>query len=568
MTIKPLLNERKSVLKRDLIAGLTLFVMLIPQGMAYAMLAGLPPVMGLYASTIPLFVYALLGSSKHLSVGPTAITSLLVFSGVSVYADPGSSSYISLVVTLAMMAGIIQVSFGLLKLGFIVKFIPQSVMNGYTSAAAIVIAISQLKHLLGIDLGNYLQVHLLIIEIFQKTNDIHFLTFILGVFCILLLLVMKKWTPRIPSALVVVIITIASVMFFRLEAQEITIVGSVPRGFPAFAFPSLSIDTIQMLVPMAFTIALLGFMESLAIGKEVARKEKYEIHPNKEFRALGLSNIIGSLFGAFPVNGSFSRTAVNYQTGGATQLAAVITGCFVMLTLVFFTSVFYYLPNAALAAIIIVAVYKLIDIKEMKYLFKVNAFEGWIWVATFLITLFVGIQWGIIMGAVFTLVLIIKKSAKPSIVQLGFVEKEKTFRDISRYSEAITADEVVLLRIDSSLHFANISFLEEKVKRILTNKSTQWLIIEMSGVNDIDTVSIQRLEELIDFNRTMGVTILFANMKGSVRDTVNKVGWKSKYKEQQNHLTIDQLLKEKGLHSYFTSEYVTKPNKWVNDFSI
>ncbi|WP_209123608.1 SulP family inorganic anion transporter [Alkalihalobacillus sp. BA299] len=564
-------NHTTSTLKRDLISGLTLFVMLIPQGMAYAMLAGLPPVMGLYASTIPVFVYAMLGSSRHLSVGPVAITSLLVFSGVSVYAEPNSSSYISTVIVLAFMVGAIQVLFGLLRLGFIVKFIPHSVMNGYTSAAAIVIGVSQLKHLLGIELGNYLQVHLLLLEVFQKFNDINSLTILIGGGCIVLLLAMKKWTPKLPAALVAVVLSIVTVVFFRLETQNLRVVGDIPNGFPGFAFPHISFELIKMLAPLALTIAMLGIMESLSIAKTVAKKEKYEIKPNKEFTALGFSNIVGSCFSSFPVNGSFSRTAVNHQAGGATQLTAIITGLLVMITVTFFTSFFYYLPNATLAAIIMVAVYKLIDIKEMKHLFKVKPFEGWIWVATFLTTLFVGIQWGIIFGALFTLVLIIKKSAEPNIAQLGYVVKEKSFRDISRYPEAITANEVVLLRIDSSLHFANISFLEEKIKQLLNNNTIQWLIIEMSGVNDIDTISTQRLGELIDSYQRKGVTVLFAHMKGSVRDTVNRVGWQEKYQGQQYHLTIDQLLREKGLRSYFdpSYQYVSAgKDVWNNDYII
>ncbi|WP_088102054.1 SulP family inorganic anion transporter [Halalkalibacter urbisdiaboli] len=565
-----LMNHTKATLKRDMIAGITLFVMLIPQGMAYAMLAGLPPVMGLYASTIPLFVYAFLGSSKHLSVGPVAITSLLVFSGVSVYAEPGSASYISTVIVLAMMVGSIQVLFGILRLGFIVKFIPHSVMNGYTSAAAIVIGISQLKHLLGIELGNYLQVHLLLLEVFQKVYDIHLLTLLIGVGCIALLLAMKRWNPKLPAALVVVILSIATVLLFRLDTQQLRVVGDIPNGFPGFSLPYVTFEMLKMLAPLALTIALLGYMESLSIAKAVAKKEKYDIKPNKEFTALGFSNIIGSFFSSYPVNGSFSRTAVNHQAGGATQLTAMITGLLVTITVAIFTSFFYYLPNATLAAIIMVAVYKLVDFKEMKHLFIVKQFEGWIWLATFFTTLFVGIQWGIILGALFTLVLIIKKSAKPNIAQLGYVANEKSFRDISRYPEAITANEVVLLRIDSSLHFANISFLEEEVKHLLNRKTTQWLILDMSGVNDIDTISIQRLEEIIHSFQQRGVTVLFAHMKGSVRDTVNKLGWQEKYKEQQNHLSIDQLLKEKGIRSYFdpSYQYVSATKEWNNNFII
>ncbi|WP_227937429.1 SulP family inorganic anion transporter [Alkalihalobacillus deserti] len=552
---KPIIipNYNRQLFKNDFVAGVTLFVMLIPQGMAYAMLAGLPPVMGLYASTIPLIIYAFFGSSRHLSVGPVAITSLLVFSGVSFYAEVGSTDFISMAIVLAVLVGAIQLVLGIMKAGFIVKFIPHSVLNGYTSAAAIVIGLSQLKHILGINIGSYLQVHLIFLDVINKITELHFITVIIALSSIMGLLVLRKINSRFPSALLLVILSIATVFLFRLDQYGLQIVGDVPKGMPTFSFPAITFEKIQMLFPMALTISLIAFMESLAIGKAIARKEKYKIEPNKELKALGLANIVGACFNSFPINGSFSRTAVNYQAGGVTQITSIITGICVMITLLFFTSFFYYLPNAVLAAIIIIAVYKLIDIKELKHLFKVKPFEGWVWVTTFFVTLFVGIQWGIIIGAIFTLLLIIKKSTQPNIVEVGYLNKKNVFRDITRFPEANTAEEVLIIRIDSSLHFANIAYLDEKIKSLFKERmNTKWLIIDMSGVNDIDSASLDMLEEMIDYyQKEKGVTFLFANMKGSVRDLVKKVGWDHKYQEQMNHLTVDQLLKEKGLTQYF-----------------
>jgi SulP family sulfate permease len=565
-------DYNQNQLRADIIAGLTMFIMLVPQSMAYAMVVGVPPVVGLYASTIPLIIYALFASSRHLSVGPTAITSLLVFSGVSAYADPGTADYISIVLTLAIMVGAIQVLLGFVRAGFIVKFIPQSVMNGYTSAAAIVIGVSQLKHVLGIEIGNYLQVHLLLIEVIGKITDIHLVTLIVGLLSIFVLLLLKQLNDRLPGALILVVASIGIVVLFQLHEGGVQVVGEIPEGFPAFTLPSLSPATMQMLFPMALTIALLGFMESLAIGKAVASKEHYKIKPDQELRALGIANMMGACFHSFPVNGSFSRTAVNHQSGGITQMTSIVTAVCVMITLLFFTSAFYYLPNAVLAAIIIVAVYKLIDFKEMKRLFNVKPLEGWIWVTTFGVTLFVGIQWGIIIGAVFTLLLLIKQSAKPNIIQLGYVEEESTFRDIKRYPEAVTSEKVLLIRIDSTLHFANISFLEEKLHKLIqAHNETNWIIIDMSGVNDIDTVSIEKLEEIIDhYQDERNINVLFANMRGAIRETVDKVGWDRKYKEQQNHLTLEQLLNEKGIRTYFdqSNQTLTENKEWIHDYSI
>ncbi|WP_226667829.1 SulP family inorganic anion transporter [Metabacillus litoralis] len=558
-------NYNIHLFKRDLIAGITLFIMLVPQGMAYAMVAGLPAVMGLYAATVPLFIYAIFASSKHLSIGPTAITSLLVFSGVSTLEAPSLGSYISLVLLLAFMVGIIQLLLGIFRLGFIVKFIPHSVMNGYTSAAAIVIGLSQIKHLLGINIGNHLQIHQILMDIVNVVNETNIITVVIGIVSITLLMLLKRIAPRLPGALLLVILSIVVVSFLNLDKSGVKIVGSVPKGFPLFSLPSISLELIQLLIPMAITIALLGFMESLAIGKVVAKKEKYRINPNRELVALGLSNMVGSLFQSFPVNGSFSRTAVNHQSGGATQITSVITGIFVIITLMFFTSFFYYLPNAVLAAIILVAVYKLVDINELKHLFQVKRLEGWIWIITFLVTLFIGIQWGIIIGAVFTLVLLVNKSSRPSIVEMGYVKNEKTFRNVERYTQAITSDEVLILRIDSSIHFANISYIEEKIKSFLKNYGkVKWLIIDMSGVNDVDTLSIDTLEELIDQSDQKGITVLFASMKGSIRDTVNKARWNEKYTEQMNHLTLEQLLKAKGLNI----EKSEKADPHIMDFQI
>ncbi|MBU8906307.1 SulP family inorganic anion transporter [Desertibacillus haloalkaliphilus] len=552
------LNVNQRNIKNDVIAGFTLFIMLVPQGMAYAMLAGLPPVMGLYASTIPLFIYAFFASSKHLSIGPVATTSLLVFTGVSVYSEPDSMHYISLVLVLTIMVGIIQLLFGLLKVGFIVKFIPHSVLNGYTSAAAIVIGLSQVQHLLGIDMSNHLQVHLLLFELIQHVNELNLYTVFIAAGSIVMLLGLKRMKGRMPAALIVVIVSIALVSFFQLDHKGVQIVGGVPNGFPSFALPNLNIDSIQMLLPMAFTIAIVSFMESLAIAKTMGRKGKYKIYANQELKALGIANIFGACFHSYPVSGSFSRTAVNKEAGGHSQFTSIVTGLFIMITILFFTSLFYYLPNAVLAAIIVVAVYKLVDINELKHLYKVNPFEGWTWITTFTITLFVGIQWGILLGAIFTLLLILMRSTKLNIIEVGYIKEKKAFRDLSRYPNAMTLEDVLLVRIDSSLHFANSSILDEKIKGLIRHKpKTKWVVIDMAGVNDIDTISVETLGEIIEYYQEEDdIRFLFANMKGAIRDKVNKAVWKRHYPEPIN-LSLEKVLKEKGFNYKESRKYTS-----------
>ncbi len=557
-------NLKQVNVRNDIIAGLTIFIMLIPQGMAYAMLAGLPPVMGLYASTIPLFLYAWFSSSKHLSIGPVATTSLLVFTGVSMYAEPNSANYISLVLVLTLMVGATQLLFGILKVGFIVKFIPHSVLNGYTSAAAIVIAMSQFKHLLGVEGSNHLQIHLQFAELFKHVPELNLYTVLIAIGSIALLLGFKR-IKGFPGAFIVVIAAIALVSFFHLEDKGVDIVGNVPNGFPAFALPHLTLNTIQMLWPMALTIAIISFMESLAIAKSVARKAKYKIYPNQELKALGLANLIGACFHSYPISGSFSRTAVNKESGGQSQLTSVITGILVLVTILFFTSFFFYLPYAVLAAIIVVSVYRLVDISELKHLFIVNPFEGWTWITTFTITLVVGIQWGILLGSVFTLLLILMRSTRLNIVELGYVETKKAFRNVNRYPEGNTLENVLLIRIDSSLHFANSSVLDEKIKAFLRPKQrAKWVLIDMSGVNDIDTISVETLGEIIEYyQEEEKITFLFVNMKGNVRDKVNKAEWIKNYQESIN-LNLEKMLKEKGFNYKDTPKYI--PN--VLDYQI
>jgi sulfate permease, SulP family len=543
------IQYNRDILSKDLIAGITLFVMLVPQGMAYAMLAGLPPVMGLYASTLPLVIYALFASSRHLSVGPTAITSLLVFSGISTVGQPGTSEYVTFVILLALMVGLFQFLFGVLKLGFIVRFISPAVLGGYTSAAAIIIALSQLKHLIGIDLGNYFQVHLLVHNVINRVGSLHVITLVIGISSIALLIILKKVSPRAPAALLLILVSIISVYSLGLNKEGVKIVGMVPSGFPSLVFPSFTFITVKQIILPALTIALLGFMESLAIGKSIADKEKYKINPNRELKALGLANIFGSFFQILPINGSFSRSAVNHQSGGATQMVSIFTGILILITLLFFTSYFYYLPNAVLAAIIIVAVYKLIDLKQFKKLIKIKPVDGWSWLVTFLATLLVGIQWGILIGATFSFYQLLSRMFKSSIIEIGYLEMEKTFRDLRRFPQAKTLDDVIFLRIDSSLHFANIFYLEEKIRHLLFQRAkVNLVILDFSGVNDMDTTACKSLEEFKDqLKQQSNIELYFVGMKGSVRDTAYRAGWGTKYKKDIGYVTIEKLLEDKKI---------------------
>ncbi|ADC50745.1 sulfate transporter family protein [Alkalihalophilus pseudofirmus OF4] len=538
-----MLTYQKHDLRGDLSAGLIVAIMLIPQGMAYAMLAGLPPVIGLYASTIPLLVYALFGSSRQLAVGPVAMVSLLVLTGVQGLAEPGSSEYISLVLLLALMVGVIQLSLGLLRLGFITDFISHAVISGFTSAAAIVIGFSQLKHLLGIQLPSSENVFELLFEAGRQLSSINSYTLFIGLTSILILVLMKKYVPKLPAPLVVVVYSTVVVYLFDLHEKGVSIIGEVPDGLPSLSLPSWSFEAVSVLMPVAITIAIIGFVESFAMAKVIATKEKYKVDANRELVGLGLANVSASTFSGYPVTGGFSRSAVNYGAGAKTGLAAIITAILIVLTLLFFTSWFYYMPNAVLAAIIMVAVYGLIDVGEAKHLFKVKKIDGFTLLITFAATLTLGIEMGIFIGIVFSLIVFIWRSANPHMAELGYVEEMDAYRNTARFNNAKTVDHLSILRIDSPLYFANIQRVESRIQQsFLKSEEIDTLILDFQGVNDIDAVAIDHLEELMNTYQELNKNIYLCDVKGPVRDTLKQAGWYETFKGKIEFKDLEHVI--------------------------
>jgi SulP family sulfate permease len=537
-------HYKRSDLRGDLSAGLVVAIMLVPQGMAYALLAGLPPVIGLYASTIPLLVYTLFGSSRQLAVGPVAMISLLVFAGISDFAEPGSEQYLGFVFLLALIVGVTQIAMGLFRIGALINFLSHAVISGFTSAAAIIIILSQLSSLLGIkSSGGHSALHLFI-DLVRKMGDANPITFIIGFASITLLVIVKKKRPRFPAPILVVAASIGATSLFSLDRLGVSIVGHVPGGFPAFSMPSMDIESLEVLFPTALTVLFVGFMESFSIAKWVAARERYKIDSNKELIGLGLANIAASFSSSYPVTGGLSRTAVNYEAGARTGLASIISVLIILVTLMFFTSFFYYLPNAALAGIVIVAVTGLIDLKEARHLFRVKPIDGWMMILTFLATLLLGSQNGMVIGVVFSLLVFIWRSAHPHAAELGYLEKEGIFRNIRRFPEARTYPGVLILRVDASLYFANMSFLEDLLRKTIEEKKgLRWVIMDLSGVNDMDGVAIDALEEIMEMYRPRGIEFLFAAMKGPVRDLVAKAGWE-KYGKQIKFNTLQAAIEE------------------------
>lgn len=537
-------------LSGDLGAGVTVAVMLVPQGIAYAQLAGLPPVHGLYAATLPLIAYALFGSSPHLSVGPVAIISLFTFSGVSALATPGSGEFLALAALLAVMVGVFQLLLGLVRVGFVINFVSHAVISGFTSAAAIVIGLSQLRHLLGVPLDTQQPVYLLLANAARQLGDVHLPTVMIGVMSIALLLGLKRWRPRIPAALIVVALGGLAVYLFGLDTLGVRSLGEVPRGVPALSLPVLRWESVWALFPTALTISFVGFMESVAMAKTLAAKDKQprEINANQELIGLGLANLAAGMFSGYPVTGGFSRSAVNHQAGARTGLASIISALLVMLTLLLLTPLFSTLPQAALAAIVMVAVARLVDMREAKRLFYIKRADGWCVLVTFVATLLIGIEEGILIGVAFSLLAFIYQSAYPHTTELGYLSDEGVFRNTGRYPEAETFPGVLIVRSDAPLYFANMGFLTTWLEHALSSREpTHTVILDFAGVNDMDAVAIERLERFIHTLAARGTEVYIAGMKGPVRDLIHKAGWHKMFGPRIFQLSVAHALKSLGV---------------------
>ncbi len=522
----PLLRQMegygKGDLQGDLAAGLTVGVMLIPQGMAYALIAGLPPIYGLYASLVPLIVFAFFSTSRQLSVAPVAMVSLLTAAGVAPLAGGDVERYVALALGLALLVGVIQFGLGVARFGFLTNFLSHPVLAGFTSAAALIIGLSQLKHLLGVDLGRSHHVHEIVWSAAQQLGSIHIPTFLIGMLSIVVLVGIHRSNRALPGALVVVLLSTLTVWGLALNGTGVGIVGDIPRGLPTPAVPDMDLADFRALIPAALVISLVGFMESIAVAKVYATRNRYEIDANQELRGLGLANVAGAFFQAFPTTGGFSRTAVNSQAGARTQLAAVFSAGIIALTLLVLTPLFYYLPQAALAAIVMVAVSGLFDMKEFRFLWKVDRRDFSLMMLTFAATLTVGIEQGILVGVVASLVIVIHQSSRPHSAIEGRLPGTTTYRNVARNSEAIIQDDVVVFRMDASLYFANVTYFKDALNDIIDRREPSAVVLDAFPINRIDSSAAHALRDLVDDLRRRNVELFVAGLKGPVRDVLEK----------------------------------------------
>lgn len=513
--------------KGDLAGGLTVAIMLIPQGMAYALLAGIPPIYGLYAGIVPLMLYAFFGTSRQLSVGPVALVSLLVLAGVSHFAEPWSDQFVTLAIATALMAGIIQVLLGAFRLGFLINFLSHPVISGFTSAAAFIIGFSQLRNLLGIDIPRSNKIHIIISDVLTHIREVNFVTLAVGIGGIIIMLMVRRIRKNMPVAIFGVIAGTLAVWGFGLDAYGVETVGEVPKGLPAFSFPAITPRQFLDLIPLASTICLISFIESLAISKTIeARHKSYRVRPNQELIALGLAKIGGAFFQAFPTTGSFTRSAINDEAGARTGISSIISVSIVALILMFFTPVFYYLPKAILAAIIVVTVINLVDVDGAVNLWKTDRRDFASLIATFIITLTIGIQAGVFTGILLSIGFIIFQNSRPHIAILGRMPNTEKYRNITRFPQVIQWEDIVIMRFDAQLYFANTEYFRETIENITASKNgkLKLIVLDASSIHDVDSGGIQILREVIHFLNERDIKLYFSGVIGPVRDRFKKTG--------------------------------------------
>jgi len=500
--------------------------MLIPQAMAYAILAGLPPVYGLYASIVPLIAYALLGTSRHLAVGPVALVSLLVFSGMSGLAEPGSDRYIQLAIITALGAGLIQLAMGLMRMGFLINFLSRPVLSGFTSAAALIIAVSQIPNLTGLEIPSTAPVHEFLLLFFRQISETHLPTLLIGTLSIASIIGLRFWWPRFPGPLIVVAAGILITALFRLNHYGLTIVGDIPGGLPAFAIPAVSPADIRQLIPLMLVITIVSFVESVAVAQAIARRHSYRIDSNQELIALGVSKLAGSLFQSYPTTGGFSRSAVNDLTGGHTGMASIITALIIVLTLFILTPLFYYLPVAVLAAIILVAIVSLFDLREMINLWRTDRKDLSMLMVTFISTLILGIQEGIAVGVTLSVVTVIYSSSKPHAAELGRLGETTTFRNVERYPEAVTDKNILIFRFDSPLYFASAGQFSLQLTELIKAKGDdlELVILDASSIIEVDSTGVHTLRELILSLQVRHISLFISGAIGPVRDKLKTAG--------------------------------------------
>ncbi len=527
-------SYKRAQFSGDLLAGIIVAIVLIPQSMAYAMVAGLPPQVGLYASVLPLMLYSLFGSSRTMAVGPVGLMSLMTGSLLVEMGITDPDQLLSISALLALLSGLTLITMRLLKLGSVINFLSHPVISGFTSAAAILIMFSQLKHLLGIKMPSGLGLAEKIGFTLSNIDQINTVTLLVALFSILLLIIIRgPLTSRLPPSiggilgksapLAVVIISILFAAIFQLsENYQLAIVGAIPAGLPNLAIPEIDLPLWEKILHGAILIAVVGFLESISVAKALASRRREKIDANQELLALGTANLGSAFSGGYPVAGGLGRSMINFSSGANTPLAGIITALLLGFALICLTPYLYYLPRAVLSAIIIVAVSGLIDFKTFKKAWQYDRSDAVSLLTTFFAVLIIGVELGILFGAIISVSLYLHRSSQPHIAIVGRIAGSEHFRNIDRH-DVETHPHILALRIDENLYFANTNYLEDKImEMIVDNSEIKELILICSAINFIDTSALDSLEVIIERLKNAGVTVHFAEVKGPVMDKLKK----------------------------------------------
>ncbi|AZZ46015.1 SulP family inorganic anion transporter [Pseudomonas sp. NPDC047961] len=522
---------------KDSLAALIVTLMLIPQSLAYAMLAGLPPVAGLYASILPLIAYTLFGTSRTLAVGPVAVVSLMTAAALGPLFASGSAAYAGAALLLALMSGATLLAMAVLRLGFLANFLSHPVISGFISASGILIALGQFKHILGIPVtgDNALQ---LLRGLIQGLPETHLPTLAIGTSSLVFLFLVRsrlgRWLQRLGmdartagtltkiGPVVALLLAIAAVSGFHLAAAGVRVVGEVPQGLPSLSLPPLDLALIAQLLPAAVLISLVGFVESVSVAQTLAAKRRERIEPNQELVALGGANIAAALSGGFPVTGGFARSVVNFDAGAQTPLAGALTAFGIGVTVLFFTPLFHNLPHAVLAATIIVAVLSLVDLTALTRTWRYSRQDAAAMAATMLGVLLIGVETGIIMGVGLSLLLFLWRTSQPHIAVVGQLPGSEHFRNIERFA-VVQSPRVLSVRVDESLYFPNARFLEDRIAELLGQyPHAEHLVLMCPGVNLIDASALESLEAISARLHTAGVQLHLSEVKGPVMDRLRR----------------------------------------------
>ncbi len=530
-------NYSRSTLSNDLIAAVIVTIMLIPQSLAYALLAGLPPEAGLYASIVPIVLYAVFGTSRSLAVGPVAVVSLLTASAVGQVAEQGTAGYAVAALTLAFLSGGFLVLMGVLRLGLLANFLSHPVIAGFITASGVLIAASQLKHVLGVEAHGHTLPEIAG-SILTHLPDTNWVSVAIGSGAILFLF----WARRhLKSALVrlrapqlltdlltkagpvfAVVATTATVWAFDLSASGVRIVGDVPQSLPPWTVPSFSPELIQALLVPAILISVIGFVESVSVAQTLAAKKRESIDPDQELIGLGAANLGAAFTGGFPVTGGFARSVVNFDAGAETPAAGAFTAIGLAFAALALTPLVYFLPNATLAATIIVAVLGLVDLSILKKTWNYSRADFAAVVATILLTLGLGVEVGVASGVVLSVLLHLYKTSRPHVAEVGLVPGTQHFRNIHRHS-VLTDPEIVTLRVDESLYFVNARFLEDLIQRRVTDGcAVRHVVLMCSAVNEVDFSALESLETINLRLSAMGVGLHMSEVKGPVMDRLER----------------------------------------------